>query len=453
MDGYEDLLVTTGHWFDTQDLDADERIAAMGPFARGQVGRKVLLYPPLPLPKKAYRNRGDLTFEEASDAWGFNQVGISQGLALADLDNDGDLDLAVNNLNAPAGIYRNDSPAPRVAVRLRGTAPNTQGIGARILVMGGPAAQSQEVIAGGHYLSGSEPLRVFAAGAPTKELTIEVRWRDGRTNRVDHLAPDRIYTITEGSWPLSTPAQADRPARSVGGPWFQDVSALLGHVHHEDAFDDFARQPLLPRRLSQLGPGVCWSDLDGDGHDDLIIGSGKGGRLAVFRNDGQGGFARASSPPLDQPAARDQTGLVIWPGVALPALLIGSANYEPGLADGPAVRRWTWGQPALDDSLPALPASTGPLAVADYDGDGFLDLFVGGRVVAGRYPEPAASFLFRQVAGALRLDEENSKALARIGLVSGAVFSDLDGDGGPELLLACEWGPIHILRWRDARFR
>ena len=136
LDGYEDLIMSTGYPFDTQDLDASARIDALGRMGKNQKF-KILMYPKLRLPRMAYRNLGNLRFEECGAAWGFNDSGVSHGMALADLDNDGDLDVIMNSLNEAVRIYRNDANAPRVAVRLKGTPPNTRGIGARILVRGG----------------------------------------------------------------------------------------------------------------------------------------------------------------------------------------------------------------------------------------------------------------------------------------------------------------------------
>jgi enediyne biosynthesis protein E4 len=444
LDGLEDLLVTTGHGFDTQDADAEKRINSMGPWPREKVPFKLFQYPRLALPNKAFRNRGDLTFEDVSGAWGFDTRGVSHGMALADLDGDGDLDVVVNNLNGEAGVYRNEGSGPRVGVRLKGVAPNTRGIGAKIWGYGGAVAvQSQEMICGGRYLSSDEAMRVFAAGSATNEMRIEVKWRSGKRSVVSGVKGNRIYEIDERGAESINPQPTTHKAVK---PLFEDVSGMLGHRHQEEEFNDYERQPLLPRKLSQLGPGVGWYDVDGDGWEDLMVGSGKGGKLGVYQNDGKGGFNPIQAPLFNQTVTRDQTGVLGWTQEGRRTILAGWANYEDGLAMGTGVREYDVKAGKSEDRLPGSQTSAGPLALGDIEGDGDLDLFVGGRVNPGRYPEPASSWLLRNEKGKLQLDVKNTRALERVGLVSGAVFSDLDGDGKPELILACEWGPIRVFK-------
>ncbi len=455
LDGWEDVLVTNGHERDARGMDVLDRIKAMR--AAGQLKtteatfevRK--MFPRLATPNVAFRNNHDLTFEEVGQQWGFDFTGVSHGLVLADLDNDGDLDVVLNNFNDPPTLLRNNSSAPRVAVRLKGRAPNTAGIGAKIKVTGGPVAQQQEMIAGGRYLASDQAMRVFAAGGATNSLTIEVNWRSGRRTVVNDAKANQLYEIAEPIDPTS-------PSALDGGkkpplPFFEDVSALLNHTHFDEPFDDYARQPLLPKKLSQLGPGVSWSDVDGDGLDDIVIASGKGGMLSAFRNDGHGGFQALNQPPFNQPVTRDQTTVLSWPKApGQMTLLTGSANYEDGTNDGSCVREYDLKGKMTVNRMPGFESSTGPLALADIDGDGDLDLFVGGRVIAGKFPAPASSALFRNSGARWELDVVNTKTFANIGLVSGAVFSDLDGDGQPDLVLACEWGPVRVFRNNHGKF-
>ncbi len=457
LDGYQDLLIPAGHTKDVQDLDAAAAIQARqrsyasitDPAERQKAFTtdKMLnarLYPELEMPVVALRNRGNLTFEETTSIWGTDDLATHHGIALADLDNDGDLDFVVNNLGQAAGVYRNESTAPRVAVRLKGLPPNTQGIGAKVTFLNGAIpVQSEEVIAGGRYLSGSDPRLMFACGENASGMRIEVRWRSGKTSVVTDVRANRIYEIDEAF----AASEVLAPGHPSPQPFFEDATGRLDHSHVEESFDDFVRQPLLPRKLSQLGPGVAWFDVNRDGHEDLIVGGGKGGRLALFLGDGRGGFKPDQTPPFNAVVTRDQTSILGWSNPMGHALILaGAANYEDGLPIGGAVRQYDPLAGAANDLIPADPSSTGPLALADIDGDGDLDLFVGGRVMAGQWPEPASSRIFRNEAGRWVLDSTRSAALKHVGLVSGAVFSDLDGDGRPELLLACEWGPIRVFR-------
>jgi hypothetical protein len=200
LDGYEDVLIATGHDFDTQDTDTQERVKSLGATSRDRVAGRLLQYPRLRLANLAFRNSGDLRFLETGREWGFDRVGVTHGLCCADLDNDGDLDVITNDLNDEAGVYRNEGIQPRVAVRLRGVPPNTRGIGAKIWLSGGAVPlQSQEMICGGRYLSGDDPMRVFAAGNETNRMRLEVRWRSGKRSVVQPVQANRWYEVDEAA--------------------------------------------------------------------------------------------------------------------------------------------------------------------------------------------------------------------------------------------------------------
>ena len=461
LDGYEDIIIPRGFANDVNDMDylakamTLKRTGRMAPPQSGPDGQPVprspqeqrteeryqenLLAGPLKLPVAAFRNLGNLKFEEMGPAWGLDQPGLANGIAVGDLDNDGGLDFVVNNLGSAAGVYHNHGSAPRVAVRLKGLAPNTQGIGGKIKLLGGAVPmQSQEVVCGGLYLSGSDPERVFAAGQ-SQNMTIEVTWRNGKQSVIRDVKPNRIYEIDEtGAIPKAT-----QPVVAAEKPYFQDVSQMISHRHYQEFYDDYVRQPLLPWQLSQDGPGVAWVNLLGDRREELVIGSGRGGQLGVYAPDGKGGMTNISTTSA---LPEDLTGIVGWVGGTNGrALVMGHDNYE-SQGHPPSASVIGFGASHWKQDLPEAKASTGPLAVADIYGDGKLDLFVGGRVIPGRYPEAADSRIYRNVGGQLELDEENSRALEKVGLVNGAVWSDLDGDGYPELILACEWGPIRVFK-------
>jgi hypothetical protein len=447
LDGYEDLLITTGHGRDAQNVDVSREIEAeqkRKPLSPREQLRLRGRFPPLETPNVAFRNRGDLTFEETGTAWGFDSRRISHGMALADLDNDGDLDAAVNCLNAPALVYRNDAPSARIAIRLRGQGPNTRGVGARIRVSApGLPAQTQEVLCGGRYLSSDDFVRVFAAGNATNVLNVEVTWRSGRTSRVTNAPANRVIELDEAAaGPLES-----RTGAVTNAPHFEDVTHRLNHSHVGEPFDDFSQQPLLPRRLSNLGPGVAWFDFNDDGWEDLIIGAGRGGRLGVYRNDGKAGFIPQRAKMLETAFDRDVSSVLGWrPSATNVVLLLGLSSPDPAAANTPALREISLVTGEHSDDLWRSGHNSGPLALADVDRDGDLDLFAGGRAVPGRYPEPARSGLLRNRDGRLQFDPELSEALAGAGMVSGAIWTDFDADGWPDLAFACDWGSIRILR-------
>ncbi|MGE3617281.1 MAG: VCBS repeat-containing protein, partial [Gemmatimonadales bacterium] len=441
LDGYEDLLIGNGHRWDLMDADVQERLKSTMTGLNWREERK--FYPRLALRNVAFRNEGGLRFTDVSAAWHFGlEEDISHGMASGDLDGDGDQDVVINRLDAPALLLRNDAPAARILVRLAGRAPNTGGVGAEIRVIAsGLPVQTREVAAGGLYLAGPDPGVSFAA--PGDSVTVEVRWRDGARSVIPDARPGREYLVQE---PASAAPAA--PAATDVQPLFEDVSGWLGHRHEERAFDDFERQSLLPYALSRFGPGVSWIDLDADGDDDLVIGAGGGSRLGLFRNDG-GRF----SPIAPVPAADSFDFTTVLDGGA-GMLLVGQSSYEASTPTAalaaPAVLGVRGGRTTT--VAPGDTTSAGPLALADVDGDGDLDLFVGGRVAPGVYPVPATSRLFLRAGTGWTLDE-NTRALFRgMGLVSAAVFTDVDDDGDPDLALAMEWGPVRLLINEGGRF-
>jgi len=451
LDGLEDILIVNGTLFDLQDRDTLARIQSLGRQSPEVARTHLLRYPPFPSPNVAFRNQGAFAFEDVSRAWHFDSTRVSTGVALGDLDNDGDADVVVNCLNDGALLYRNDSTAPRLAIQLHGAGANTRGIGANLEVIGGPMIQRQEMIEGGRYLSDDDASRTFACGTAT-QLTVRIHWRSGHLSVVSNVPPNCLLSVSEPA----TSAASRRPPPPQPTPWFSPAPQLQ-HRHLEKAYDDYQRQPLLPKQLSSLGPGLAWVDLDGDGRDELVVGTGRGGSPGAFRFSIDG---RATPIPCEWTAPDDVTGMTGWlTAEGQPGLLLATSGYENDSPGGATL--WQISLNPAPGHLRVEPlraitpfdAALGPVAAADCDGDGDLDLFVGARVVPGAYPRSGTSRLWiRGHTGQFSEHVGAAPFLQNAGMVSGALWTDLENDGFPELVVAPEWGPLRILRNRQGTF-
>jgi enediyne biosynthesis protein E4 len=455
LDGFEDLLITTGHWRDAQNADVARSLETSiqkGNFSHAKQLELRKQFPVLNTPNVAFRNKGNAMFEDVSSNWGFDSIRVSHGMALADLDNDGDLDAVINCLNAPALLYQNQASGPRLRVALKGRSPNTAGIGALVEVIApNLPKQTQSIKAGGRYLSSDQPTRTFAVKAISDLVSIKVDWPSGEISQLSRVSANQLYVIEE-------PKQANQqlPVNEIepiaNNALFEDVSTRLNHVHIDVAYDDFERQTLQPRGLNALGPGLTWFDFNQDGWEDLFIGSGKGGRLGVFRNDQGKKFVRQRAKAFETPLPRDLGSVLAWRNSKELALLIGQVTYEDIGSHASAFDLFSMNTGKIQSIEGDTISSPGPMAMSDWDGDGDLDLFVGGRVLPGKYPAPANGMLFRNDHGNLDFDREASLPFQGMGLISSVIFTDVVGDDLPDLVVACEWGPLQLLENRGGKF-
>lgn len=446
-DGWTDVFVTNGMSRDYNDSDNQQALD----FKFGETEWQRHLRagtPPLKEENMAFRNKGGtFDFEDTGKRWGLDHLGMSFAAVSADLDRDGDLDLAVVNFAEPVFVYRNQSQdGQRAVFQLKGTKSEKHGIGATLTLHCGGMKQTRQITLMRGYLGCQEPIAHFGLGSAGKIDKLEVLWPGGARQVLENLATGRFYTITE----------PDGPAEKPGPPVESKpllVSATLGMelVHREKPFDDFVREPLLPNKLSQLGPGLAVADVDGDGDDDLLQtgAGGQPGRLAL--NDGGGKFSPAPGDGVfiddlhsedlgavffDADGDRDQDLYVVSGGVELPG---NSPGYDDRLYlnDGKAVFT-----KAPGGALPPGQSSGGTVAACDFDRDGDVDLFVGGRIVPGAYPlTPESRLLINDGKGKFR-DAAGKHGVDKPGLVTGALWSDADNDGWMDLLLTCEWGPV-----------
>lgn len=448
LDGYEDLIINTGYPYDAMDMDF---IRNMGQY---EVVNLEKAAPKLDLRNHIFRNNGNLTFSEQGEQWGFTDTDVSYGLATADFDNDGDLDVVITRFRAKPAIFKNITSAPRISVNLHGQSPNTQGIGAKITLDGGPVKQSKDLVAGGDYLSGSEPRVTFAADPDNDNHKITVKWPSGKTSVIENVAANRNYDIYESEMGEARPLP--KTNNEVQSSIFEDISSRINHRHSSDSYNDFERQPLLPFKLSAEGPGIAWIDYDQDGDDDLFIGGNSNDKLRVYENLGNGQFNRIELAGKETLSPGVATSILGWPTAHNFSMVIGNSDYSLGKGHRgiSAGFQFIFGRDGSGELqiIPGTNTSVGPIAAADYDADGDLDLFVGGRVIPGLYPLSGNSMLFKSENGQFIKDESPENTFSEIGMVTGAVFSDYDNDGDPDLILSTEWGAIKLFENQNGNF-
>ncbi len=444
LNGYEDILITNGHYFDVQDTDANTAIGVL--LSRGRLSgeRYMLEYPRLLNENIAFRNNGDLTFTDVSKEWGFASLDISHGMAFADLNNDGYQDIIINRVDEPAVLLKNTSGANRLAVRLKGKAPNTSGIGAKIFVEGGPVSQHKEISSGISYVSSSDYAATFAAGNADR-LHIRVEWPDGTQSVVNDALPNRIYEIDQA---VSEPRPVVDVSREETEPLFrQETASSLSH--RQLAYDDFERQPLLPMRLSRKGPHL--SVLDADSGPVIITGSSPNDpevQVQIHRTAGEQGLGPGSAQDISADfGAYESAAAAGWTDrQGRHHIITAYSNYRHDAEDAPAAvyTITDGGRTEVKQVIPGFGAVPGAVSLADYTGNGFPDLLITGSVIPGRYPVPASSKLYRNDGGTFVPDDANNARLESIGLIGSGMFSDLTGNGRPELLLAERWGTLRV---------
>jgi len=400
----------------------------------------------------AFRNLGDLNFEEIGSRWGLDQVGVGFGAAFGDLDGDGDLDLVFASMDGEVTVCRNDcATGHAVMIDLRGTASNRFGVGVTVRLETENGQQVQTLTLARGYLSTSEPALHFGLGDSAKIKRLSVEWPSGATQSFSDLAVDRRYSITEPAAPEKiAPPRASTPEFTEAG-----ASLQLNLANREKPFNELSRQPLLTFRMNRPGPAATFADLDGDGEDDLVVGgvTGEAGQLLSNLGGGQflayggsvfrEGVAQADGPivAFDADADGDIDLLVTKAGVAAAA---DAPVYQPRLFLNDGRGRFA---PAAAGTLPTLSLSVGAAAAADFEHSGRVGVFLGGRVIPGRYPEAPHSVLLASRDGKfVDVTAEMAPMLATAGMVTAALWSDVDGDGWVDLLVTYQWGAVVCYR-------
>jgi hypothetical protein len=446
-DGRLDLFATNGMFREIHNQDLIARRAMSGSEAAGE--QIVRNSPVFAETHCAFRNLGGLRFENVSRAWGLDQKGVSFGAALGDLYGDGNIDIVYTNYQGGVTLLRNNEDSGhRVIVALRGTRSNRFGIGAKVTLESESGIQARTVALARGFMSSSEPIAHFGLGGDAVIRRLTVSWPSGAVQTFEGLSADRRFTITE---PSSPAAPAPAPARPKAQFAQVGPACNLAWTAQEDTYDEFLDQRLLPARLNRRGPAIAVGDIDGSGRDGVCIGGTTREPLRVLLANGAGSWAPEASPALAAPPEVDDGPLLLFDatgggrldllvtagGTSQPA---GAPQYQPRLFlnDGRGHFR-----PAPDGTLPPLSISAGAACAADFEHTGRLGLFIGGRVLPGLYPSAPRSALLANRGGRfVDVTDAVAPMLRSVGMVTSALWCDVDGDGWPDLLITLEWGQV-----------
>jgi hypothetical protein len=459
LDGWKDIYVTNGL---AKDVTSQDYVAFLSNQRATLTRGKKVDYKALTdattstkLEHYAFRNRGDLTFANETANWGLDKPSFGNGATYADLDGDGALDLIVNNVNDTAFVYRNNARSllktnHYLQVKLNGEGHNRFAVGSKVTLQTGKQTLYQELSPTRGFQSSVDYILTFGLGKIDTVQSVTVAWPDGRVSNLKNVAANQRITVRQSESTRGSVAPL-AAARQLVTDITQQIR--FPFVHHENDYVDFERERFMPKMLSTEGPLMAVADVNGDGLDDIFIGGAKDQPSAILIQQPDGSFVKSNEQLLEQDGTSEDIGAVFFDanGDGHPDLYVVTGGTEFSDAASPLEDRLY-----LNDgkgnfrkaigALPPLAVSGSRVAAADFDGDGAIDLFVGGRSIPGRYGLDPQSVLLRNDGRGKFTDVTDKAApgLSRIGMVTDAIWKDVDGDGRPDLIVVGEWMPITI---------
>tara|TARA_B100001057_G_scaffold140891_1_gene140624 strand:+ start:1814 stop:5134 length:3321 start_codon:yes stop_codon:yes gene_type:complete len=464
-DGYKDLFITNGYKKDYTNMDfmnyvVQERINEKKNNEKINLTDLIKKMPSTIEENYTYKNNGDLTFTKVNKEWGLDQKTLSNGAAYVDLDNDGDMDLVVNNIDEKAFIYRNNSEKLNqnnfLKIALVGMGKNTLGIGAKVKVTSGGMTQTQELLNTRGYQSSVDFNLNFGVGKSQTIDQVEVFWPNQKKQIIKNLKPNQKYTLFQKDATIDALRNLESKNKL-----FEEVTSF-NFKHKENKYNDFKREIMLPHMLSTLGPKLAVGDVNGDGLDDAFIGGAKGALGGIFLQTRSGGFVKSNKIDLKSDVASEDMGAIFFDADGdkdLDLYVVSGGNEfekkDPALKDRLYLNLGKGNFIKSENNLPDFVSSGSVVKASDYDNDGDQDLFVAGRILTNQYPYAPKSFLLKNNGSGIFKDvtQSSAKELQNIGMVSDALWTDFNGDDQMDLILVGEWMPITLFENQNGSFK
>jgi enediyne biosynthesis protein E4 len=461
-DGMKDIFVANGINRDLTDQDYVSFLGDAGNIEmlmeKKQFNFKefISLIPSKPIPNYAFQNKGNLQFANMAVPWGVGDPGFSNGSAYGDLDNDGDLDLIINNVNSPLGVFRNKSverdSTHFLRINLKGNAGNVNAIGAKVYVHSQGQMQYLQQMPNRGFQSSVDHVLVFGLGRNTRIDSVEVIWPDDKKQVLTQVKPDTelmlVYSKADKQFVPPLEETVQKPVTDV------TKQVALNFTHRENEFVDYNRDVLLKQMYSTLGPALAKGDVNGDGLEDVFLGGAKGKPSKLFVQQAKGTFSENDVAVFAADSLAEDVAALFFDVDGDKDLdlfvVTGGNEFTPEdenlqdrlyLNDGK-------GNFTPDNRFPAIAESGACVAAADFDGDGDIDLFVGNRLVAGQYGYSPLHYLFvNDGKGNFKnLSKRYIPDIRELGMITDASWADLDGDNFPELLIVGDWMPVTVFK-------